>query len=175
MTPRPGAAPAAIAPQALALRARPSGRQPRHALRTGDQSTSTPTTTDARWGHFKPSRRGQCKPSFSNPCVDNSTILQPSPGPCIRRRGGPSRHGRSGSAVVEISSTAASVLASFQLTLPPKRKSRASRSGCRIGTISAVCLGARPQFRFVAAPSSAAGFRSGRRKPVAEVRRDQNQ
>ena len=65
MTPRPGAAPAAIAAQALALRARPSRRQPRHAIQPGDQATSTPTTTDARWGHFKPSRRGQCKPSFS--------------------------------------------------------------------------------------------------------------
>ena len=29
-----------------------------------NQGTSTPTTTDARWSHFKPSRRGQCKPSF---------------------------------------------------------------------------------------------------------------
>src|ERR1017187_4260076 len=65
MTPRPGVAPAAIATQALALRARPSRRQPRHALPPGNQATSTPTTTDARWGHFKPSRRGQCKPSFS--------------------------------------------------------------------------------------------------------------
>ena len=64
MTPRPGAAPAAIATQALALRARPSRRQPRHAIQRGDQATSTPTNTDARWGHFKPSRRGQCKPSF---------------------------------------------------------------------------------------------------------------
>ena len=65
MTPRPEAAPAAIATQALALRARPSRRQPRHAIQPGNQATSTPTTTDARWGHFKPSRRGQCKPSFS--------------------------------------------------------------------------------------------------------------
>jgi hypothetical protein len=37
--------PGTLAPQALALRARPSRRQPRHALRPGDQSTSTPTTT----------------------------------------------------------------------------------------------------------------------------------
>src|SRR5450755_4651806 len=50
MTPRPGAAPAAIAAQALALRARPSRRQPRHALRPGDQATSTTSTTDARVG-----------------------------------------------------------------------------------------------------------------------------
>jgi hypothetical protein len=64
MTPRPGAAPAAIATQALALRARPSRRQPRHGLPPGDQATSTTQTTDARWGHIKPSRRGQCKPSF---------------------------------------------------------------------------------------------------------------
>ena len=64
MTPRPEAAPAAIAAQALALRARPSRRQPRRAIQPGNQATSTPTTTDARRGHFKPSRRGQCKPSF---------------------------------------------------------------------------------------------------------------
>ena len=65
MTPRPQAAPAAIAAQALAPRARPSRRHPRRAIQPGNQATSTPTTTDARWGHFKPSRRGQCKPSFS--------------------------------------------------------------------------------------------------------------
>ena len=40
---------------------------PAAAIRPGNQATSTPTTTDARWGHFKPSRRGQCKPSFSSP------------------------------------------------------------------------------------------------------------
>src|ERR1035441_4263396 len=57
MTPRPGGAPAAIAPQALALRARPSGRQPRHALPPGDQSTSTPTTTDARCCEHERRRR----------------------------------------------------------------------------------------------------------------------
>ena len=67
MTPRPEAAPAAIAAQALALRARPSRRQPRRAIQPGNQATSTPTTTDARRGHFKPSRRGQCKPSFPRP------------------------------------------------------------------------------------------------------------
>ncbi len=48
---------AAIAAQALALQARPSRRQPRHAIQPDNQATSTPTTTDARWGHFKPSRR----------------------------------------------------------------------------------------------------------------------
>lgn len=67
MTPQPGAAPAAIATQALALRARPSRRQPRHCSPQDDQATSTPTTTDAKWGHFKPSRRGQRKPSFPQP------------------------------------------------------------------------------------------------------------
>ena len=65
MTPRPAATPATIAAQALAPRARPSRQQPRHAIQPGDQATSTPTTTDANWGHFKPSHRGQCKPSFS--------------------------------------------------------------------------------------------------------------
>ncbi len=29
-------------------------------------SGNIPPTTDARWGHFKPSRRGQCEPSFSH-------------------------------------------------------------------------------------------------------------
>src|SRR5665213_2040793 len=53
MTPRPGTAPAAIAGQALALRARPTRRQPRHAIHPGDQATSTPTTTDAKWGHHR--------------------------------------------------------------------------------------------------------------------------
>ncbi len=77
MTPRPEDAPAAIATQALELRARPSRRQPRHAIRPGNQATSTPTTTDARWGHFKPSRRGQCKPSFSGPpAYDDATAEQ---------------------------------------------------------------------------------------------------
>ena len=50
--------------QALALRARPSRRQPRHAIQPGDQATSTSTTTDAKWGQFRPSRWGQCKSSF---------------------------------------------------------------------------------------------------------------
>ena len=75
MTPRPQAAPAAIAAQALALRARPSRRHPRRAIQPGNQATSTPTTTDARWGHFKPSRRGQCKPSFSRGRPDARPVL----------------------------------------------------------------------------------------------------
>ncbi|MDQ2743979.1 MAG: hypothetical protein M3Z66_17015, partial [Chloroflexota bacterium] len=35
--------------------------QPRHGIRPGDQASSTPTTTDAKWGHFKRPRWGQCK------------------------------------------------------------------------------------------------------------------
>ncbi|MDQ2759231.1 MAG: hypothetical protein M3Y17_02055, partial [Actinomycetota bacterium] len=35
--------------------------QSRHGIRPGDQATSTPTTTDAKWGHFKRPRWGQCK------------------------------------------------------------------------------------------------------------------
>ena len=65
MTPRPGAAPAAIAAKPSALRAKAFATTAAAGLPPGDQATSTPTTTDARWGHFKPSRRGQCKPSFS--------------------------------------------------------------------------------------------------------------
>ena len=33
-----------------------------NAIQPGNRATST--TTDARWGHFKRSRPGQCKPSF---------------------------------------------------------------------------------------------------------------
>ncbi|MGH3264174.1 MAG: hypothetical protein ACRDNS_19510 [Trebonia sp.] len=43
----------------------------------GNQATSTPTTTDARWGHFKPSRRGQCKPSFSRPLSRPNKMTDP--------------------------------------------------------------------------------------------------
>ena len=51
------------------LRPSPYGRRPHDdrrvmALHQRNQARSTPTTTDARWGHFKPSRRGQRKPSF---------------------------------------------------------------------------------------------------------------
>ena len=58
--------PSTHAAQTPAPRARPSRRHPRRAIQPGDQATSTPTTTAAEWGHFKPSRRGQCKPSFSS-------------------------------------------------------------------------------------------------------------
>ena len=52
-------------PRPLALRAQAPRRPARLAITPGNQRTSTPTTTDARWGHFKPSHRGQCRPSFS--------------------------------------------------------------------------------------------------------------
>ena len=58
--PRPRLSPLRHPPYGLGLRDDSRGVAP-----PGNQATSTPTTTDARWGHFKPSRRGQCKPSFS--------------------------------------------------------------------------------------------------------------
>jgi hypothetical protein len=64
MTPRPGAAPAAIAAKPLALRARAFATTAAASSPPGDQATSTPTNTDAGWVQFKPSRRGQCKSSF---------------------------------------------------------------------------------------------------------------
>ena len=64
MTPAPRTRPR-LSPQSPSRYAlRPSRRQPRHGVRPGDQATSTPTTTDARWGQFRPSRWGQCKSSF---------------------------------------------------------------------------------------------------------------
>ena len=46
-----------------ALRATRSGFRvdSRATVSPGDQATSTPTTTDAKWGHFRPPRRGHCK------------------------------------------------------------------------------------------------------------------
>jgi hypothetical protein len=49
-------------------------RGPRHdsrgtTIRPGYPSTSLPTTIDARWGQFRPSRWGQRKPSF--PTIHN--------------------------------------------------------------------------------------------------------
>src|SRR5580693_8278227 len=41
----------------------PYGLRLHDDARAPHQATSTPTTTDARWSHFKPSRRGQRKPS----------------------------------------------------------------------------------------------------------------
>ncbi|MGO9960819.1 MAG: Tn3 family transposase, partial [Solirubrobacteraceae bacterium] len=49
----------------LALRARGCARHPRSGFPPGDQSTSTPTTTDEKWGQIRPSRWGQRKSSFS--------------------------------------------------------------------------------------------------------------
>src|ERR1700691_2151996 len=41
----------------------PYGLRLHDDARAPHQATSPPTTTDARWSHFKPSRRGQRKPS----------------------------------------------------------------------------------------------------------------
>jgi hypothetical protein len=65
MTPRPGAAPAAIAGKPLALRARAFPSTAAACPPPGDQATSRPTTTDAKWGQIRPSRWGQAKSSFS--------------------------------------------------------------------------------------------------------------
>ena len=65
MTPRPAAAPAAIATNGLALRARPFASTAAACSPPGDQATSRPTTTDAKWGQIRPSRWGQAKSSFS--------------------------------------------------------------------------------------------------------------
>jgi hypothetical protein len=43
-------------------RLRATTSQQHHSSIRQDQPDQT---TDAKWGHFKPSRRGQCKPSFS--------------------------------------------------------------------------------------------------------------
>jgi len=53
MTPRPEPRPR-LSPQSPSRYAlRPSRRQPRYCSPPDDQTTSTPTTTDAKWGHFK--------------------------------------------------------------------------------------------------------------------------
>jgi len=65
MTPRPGAAPAAIAATTLALRATAVATTAAACSPPGDQSTSRPTTTDEKWGQIRPSRWGQRKSSFS--------------------------------------------------------------------------------------------------------------
>ena len=50
------------------------------SFQPGDPATSTPTTTDARWGQLKPSRRGQCKPSFSSGPVMHESRFPRIPG-----------------------------------------------------------------------------------------------
>jgi site-specific DNA recombinase len=65
MTPRPAAAPAAIAATTLALRAQAVATTAAACSPPGDQATSTPTTTDEKWGQIRPSRWGQRKSSFS--------------------------------------------------------------------------------------------------------------
>ncbi len=75
MTPSPETAPATIATKPFALRAQAFATTVAACAPPGNQATSTPTTTDARWGHFKPSRRGQCKPSFSQSACSNRAHL----------------------------------------------------------------------------------------------------
>jgi transposase InsO family protein len=76
----------------LPLRHRPTGDASATAARGASppthQARSTPTTTDARWSHFRPSRRGQREPSFSagrwlTTCAQSSSSTRcrwPSPG-----------------------------------------------------------------------------------------------
>ncbi len=65
MTPRPAGAPAAIATTPAALRATAVATTAAATSPPGDQATSTPTTTDEKWGQIRPSRWGQRKSSFS--------------------------------------------------------------------------------------------------------------
>ena len=65
MTPRPTQAPAAIATNGLALRARPFAATAAACSPPGRPSSSTPTTTNEKWGQIRPSRWGQAKSSFS--------------------------------------------------------------------------------------------------------------
>jgi hypothetical protein len=74
MTPRPGAAPAAIAATTLALRATAVATTAAACSPPGDQSTSRPTTTDEKWGQIRPSRWGQRKSSFSSLALDASCM-----------------------------------------------------------------------------------------------------
>ena len=65
MSPRPAAAPAAIAEKPLALRAQAFPSTAAACSPPGDQATFRPTTTDEKWGQIRPSRWGQRKSSFS--------------------------------------------------------------------------------------------------------------
>ena len=65
MTSRPQAAPAAIAATPVALRAPAVATTAAASSPPGDQTQSTPTTTDEKWGQIRPSRWGQPKSSFS--------------------------------------------------------------------------------------------------------------
>jgi hypothetical protein len=77
MTPRPGAAPAAIATNGLALRARPFASTAAATSPPGDQATSRSTTTDEKWGQIRPSRWGQAKSSFSCPPTTSGSGQRP--------------------------------------------------------------------------------------------------
>jgi hypothetical protein len=65
MTPRPAGALAAIAATTAALRATAVATTAATCTPPGDQASSTPTTTDEKWGQIRPSRWGQRKSSFS--------------------------------------------------------------------------------------------------------------
>jgi hypothetical protein len=63
--PRPAGALAAVAATTIALRATAAATTAATCTPPGDQATSTPTTTDEKWGQVRPSRWGQRKSSFS--------------------------------------------------------------------------------------------------------------
>ncbi len=70
MTPRPAAAPAAIATNGLALRARPFASTAAVTVPPGHPPSSLPTPTDAGWSHFKRPRWGQCeRPFLASSCA----------------------------------------------------------------------------------------------------------
>ena len=75
MTPRPEDAPAAIAATPAALRATAVATTAAACSPPGDQSTSTPPTTDAKWGQIRPSRWGQRKSSFSTASGTHDPVL----------------------------------------------------------------------------------------------------
>jgi len=79
MTPRSAAAPAAIATNGLALRARPFASTAAACSPPSDQATSKPTTTDEKWGQIRPSRWGQAKSSFSTKPLDPGLLAGSAP------------------------------------------------------------------------------------------------
>ena len=75
MTPRPGSALAAIAATPAALRATAVATIAATSSPPGDQATSTPTTTDEKWGQIRPSRWGHAKSSFSDRSQTRGAVL----------------------------------------------------------------------------------------------------
>ena len=75
--PQPDDARARLSP----LAPRPTGSAPRRQARghsnSQHQADSTEHINHAKWGHFKPSRRGQCKPSFSINRPNNRREVEP--------------------------------------------------------------------------------------------------